>query len=257
MAFLAHFALLIRTVIALVERRPAPPATVLCIAAPQTDVCSYAWAQPARNHRAFSGQATDRTKMKPAPETESFWCWHLAPAMHATFQGKVDREHPQHSARKYSKPKAEPTHLSARGNHRAWQEGGWGAFSERTKTEVVSAHGALILLQEPVCAGQELTLRNIATSEEIACAVVECNQGHLGVPEVGLQFNHPSPRFWRVAFPRPIGVRTVRKQRDLHPQRKSTQTRQIRSRIPGAAPVRLSANRRGSLYPICTGSHLQ
>jgi hypothetical protein len=74
-------------------------------------------------------------------------------------------------------------------------------FSERTKTEVVSAHGALILLREPVCAGQELTLRNIPTSEEIVCAVVECNPGRAGVAEVGLQFVHPSPRFWCVAFP--------------------------------------------------------
>jgi hypothetical protein len=45
-------------------------------------------------------------------------------------------------------------------------------FSERTKTEVVSAHGALFLLEEPVCAGQELTLCNIPTSDEIACPVV-------------------------------------------------------------------------------------
>ena len=75
------------------------------------------------------------------------------------------------------------------------------AFSERTKTEVVRAHGALILLQEPVWAGQELTLRNIPTSEEIVCTVVECNPGQAGVAEVGLQFKHSSPRFWRVAFP--------------------------------------------------------
>jgi len=75
------------------------------------------------------------------------------------------------------------------------------AFSERTKTAVVSAHGALILLQEPVNPGQELTLRNIPTSEEISCTVVECNHGQSEVSEVGLQFNRPSPRFWRVAFP--------------------------------------------------------
>ncbi len=75
------------------------------------------------------------------------------------------------------------------------------AFSERTRTEVVSAHVALILLREPVCAGQELTVRNIPTSEEIPCTVIECNPGQAGVAEVGVQFVHPSPRFWRVAFP--------------------------------------------------------
>lgn len=74
-------------------------------------------------------------------------------------------------------------------------------FSERTKTEVVSAHGALIVLQEPVCAGQELIVRNIPTNEEIVCTVVDCNPGQTGVAEVGIQFKHSSPRFWRVAFP--------------------------------------------------------
>jgi hypothetical protein len=75
------------------------------------------------------------------------------------------------------------------------------AFSERTKTEVVSAHGALILLREPVSAGQSLTLGNILTSEEVPCTVAESNPGQAGVAEVGVQFVHPSPRFWRVAFP--------------------------------------------------------
>jgi hypothetical protein len=73
------------------------------------------------------------------------------------------------------------------------------AFSERAKTEVVSAHGALILLREPVSAGQNLTLRNILTSEEVARA--ESNPGQAGVAEVGVQSVHPSPRFWRGAFP--------------------------------------------------------
>jgi hypothetical protein len=92
-----------------------------------------------------------------------------------------------------------------------------GTFSERTKTEVVSAHGALILLRESVCAGQELTLRNIPTSEEIVCTVVECNQGQAGLADVGLPFVHRSPRLWRVAFPPSDWSRAVRKRRDLIP----------------------------------------
>lgn len=75
------------------------------------------------------------------------------------------------------------------------------SFSERTKTQVVSAHGALVLLREAVCAGQELVLHNIVTNEEIACTVVESSPGQAGVAEVGVQFVLPSPRFWRVAFP--------------------------------------------------------
>jgi hypothetical protein len=75
------------------------------------------------------------------------------------------------------------------------------AFSERTKTEVVSAHGALILLREPVSTGQNLTLRNILMSEEVVCTVVESDRGQAGVAEVRVQFVHPSPKFWRVTFP--------------------------------------------------------
>jgi PilZ domain len=75
------------------------------------------------------------------------------------------------------------------------------SFSEHATTEVVSAHGALILLREPVVPGQKLTLKNILTKEEIACTVIEVNQGRTGVREIGVEFAHPYPRFWRVQFP--------------------------------------------------------
>lgn len=75
------------------------------------------------------------------------------------------------------------------------------AFSERTKTEVVGAHGAQILLREPVLPGQILTMTNILTNEEIACTVIDLNHGQAAAPEVGVEFAHPCPRFWRVSFP--------------------------------------------------------
>ena len=75
------------------------------------------------------------------------------------------------------------------------------AFSERTTTVVVSAHGALILLHEPVAIGQVLTLKNVATTEKMNCTVADFNPGNNGVPEVGVEFTHPCPRFWRVSFP--------------------------------------------------------
>jgi hypothetical protein len=75
------------------------------------------------------------------------------------------------------------------------------AFSERTKTLVVNAHGGLLMLHERVLSGQVLSLTNLATSEEIVCKVVDINTGPNGGPEVGVEFAEPCPRFWRVSFP--------------------------------------------------------
>jgi hypothetical protein len=74
-------------------------------------------------------------------------------------------------------------------------------FSERTHTLVVNAHGALMLLSEPVVAGQALKITNVATGEEMACTVVDSNPGQGGAAEVGIEFVNSAPRFWRVAFP--------------------------------------------------------
>ena len=75
------------------------------------------------------------------------------------------------------------------------------AFVEHTKTLTVSAHGALLQLQEPVLHGQSLNLRNVVTGEEAACKVVDLNPGASGLAEIGLEFAQPNPRFWRVLFP--------------------------------------------------------
>lgn len=58
-----------------------------------------------------------------------------------------------------------------------------------------------ILLREPVLPGQILTMTNILTNEEIACTVIDLNHGQAAAPEVGVEFAHPCPRFWRVSFP--------------------------------------------------------
>ena len=75
------------------------------------------------------------------------------------------------------------------------------AFTESTHTIVVNAHGALIKLREAVIAGQKLRMKNMATNEELICRVVDINQGQNAHREIGLEFNEPCPRFWRVAFP--------------------------------------------------------
>jgi hypothetical protein len=75
------------------------------------------------------------------------------------------------------------------------------AFVEHTKTLIVSAHGALLQLEEPVLQGQSLNLRNVVTGEEVACQVVDLNPGSSGLAEIGVEFAQPNPRFWRVSFP--------------------------------------------------------
>ena len=74
-------------------------------------------------------------------------------------------------------------------------------FSERAKTRIVNAHGALVLLNQTVVLGQLLKVRNVATGEEQACKVVDINAGQEEGKEVGVEFTQPSPRFWCVAFP--------------------------------------------------------
>ena len=75
------------------------------------------------------------------------------------------------------------------------------AFSERTKTQVVNVHGAMVELREPVLVGQQLRMKNLATNEEVACTVADVNRTSNQVPKVGIAFAKPSPSFWRVAFP--------------------------------------------------------
>jgi hypothetical protein len=74
-------------------------------------------------------------------------------------------------------------------------------FVEHAKTLIVNAHGALLQLQEPVREGQTLSVRNITTGEEMPCKVVDLSSGANGVSEIGVEFEQPSPRFWRVSFP--------------------------------------------------------
>lgn len=74
-------------------------------------------------------------------------------------------------------------------------------FVELTNTLIVSAHGALLHLREPVREGQALSLRNVTTGEEVPCVVIDVNSGTDGTPEIGVQFAEANPRFWRVSFP--------------------------------------------------------
>ncbi|MGC2527251.1 MAG: hypothetical protein WA639_05865 [Candidatus Acidiferrum sp.] len=73
--------------------------------------------------------------------------------------------------------------------------------SEETHTLIVNAHGALIQLSLTVEIGQLLGVKNTQTMEQLACRVVNLGPEQAGKREVGIEFAHPSPRFWRIAFP--------------------------------------------------------
>ena len=73
--------------------------------------------------------------------------------------------------------------------------------SEETYTLIVNAHGALIHLALTVEIGQLLGIKNVQTMEELVCRVVNLGPDQTGKREVGVEFELPSPRFWRIAFP--------------------------------------------------------
>ncbi|MHB8607044.1 MAG: PilZ domain-containing protein [Candidatus Acidiferrales bacterium] len=78
---------------------------------------------------------------------------------------------------------------------------GTNVASEETHTLMVNAHGALIQLALTVEIGQLLRVKNTQTMEQLVCRVVNLGAEQAGKREVGVEFENPAPRFWRVTFP--------------------------------------------------------
>ncbi len=74
-------------------------------------------------------------------------------------------------------------------------------FTEETHTASVNAHGCMVRLAAKLARGQELSIVNPRTVEELACTVTFVGQKDAGKTEVGLEFVEPSPLFWRITFP--------------------------------------------------------
>jgi len=74
-------------------------------------------------------------------------------------------------------------------------------WQEETYTVAVSAHGALLVLKEPVSRGQRLTLTNVSTKAAIECLVAHIDKPSSAPLQVGVEFLLADPSFWRVAFP--------------------------------------------------------
>src|SRR5277367_6048312 len=72
---------------------------------------------------------------------------------------------------------------------------------EETGTISVSAHGCMVRLAMPVARGQEVSVVNTKTTEELPCTVTFLGQRDGGKTEVGVEFTESSPLFWRIAFP--------------------------------------------------------
>lgn len=75
------------------------------------------------------------------------------------------------------------------------------SFLEETKTLVVNAHGALIVLSRTVACGEELVLKNQKSQEERPCKVVFLGPADSGKNQVGVEFTQPAPFFWHIDFP--------------------------------------------------------
>jgi len=75
------------------------------------------------------------------------------------------------------------------------------AFEEETKTTTVNANGCLVSMDTPLTRGQQVSIVNSKTVEELTCNVAFMSESKGSRTEVGLEFTEPSPLFWRIGFP--------------------------------------------------------
>jgi len=80
-------------------------------------------------------------------------------------------------------------------------EPGKPVITEESHTLIVSAHGALVILKMTVKFGDILKIKHKKTEEELSCRVMNFGAEQNGKKEVGVEFEQPAPRFWRIAFP--------------------------------------------------------
>ena len=73
---------------------------------------------------------------------------------------------------------------------------------EDSKTLVVNARGCRILLQRPIAIDSTILLIHKLTHEQVNCRVAMCRkQPKTDYYEIGISFEKPFPRFWRINFP--------------------------------------------------------
>ena len=75
------------------------------------------------------------------------------------------------------------------------------AFRQDTRTAVVSAQGALLVLATTIEIKPSILLINKKTGGEAQCRVAYQKRIESGRVQLGIEFVDPQPRFWRIAFP--------------------------------------------------------
>jgi hypothetical protein len=85
------------------------------------------------------------------------------------------------------------------------------AFRQETRTTVVNAHGAQLILAMTIEIQPSVLLRNIKTGAEVQCRVVYQKRVESEKSELGVEFVEPQHRFWGIAFPPEDWSRAERK----------------------------------------------
>ena len=83
-------------------------------------------------------------------------------------------------------------------------------FCARAMTRSINQQGALLAMDEPVLAGQDLLLVNENTSRSVETRVVYVKRERDGKLSVGLEFVNAETNFWKMTFPVP-GARPLRR----------------------------------------------
>jgi hypothetical protein len=84
-------------------------------------------------------------------------------------------------------------------------------FCQETRTTVVNAHGAQLVLAMTVEIQPSILLRNKKTGAEAQCRVVYQKRVESEKSELGIEFVEPQRRFWGIAFPPEDWSRAERK----------------------------------------------
>jgi len=71
----------------------------------------------------------------------------------------------------------------------------------KASTCVVSAHGALLLMDTPLLPGQKIHVFNEMTAESVDCHVTSFREKHEH-RFVGITFSVPDTDFWHIVFPK-------------------------------------------------------
>jgi len=74
-------------------------------------------------------------------------------------------------------------------------------IQEEAKTQVVNAHGGLMMMKTHLHIGQSFLLKNPQTGSEMSCRVVRVDEAGTEYFNIAFEFDRPAPKFWRITFP--------------------------------------------------------